>query len=132
MDSYHISSVKDWLYSLTSKHPGGAKGSIVDGHFEAENIQSVHHLVHWPKSLGGAEITPGVGECQHVTAIFPLHNKEANQSLLKHLSQRLFLDNNDLDQIRNLFGSKVRHIPSPPPPKSHYTVWGHPKTVIRP
>lgn len=75
--------------------------------FEAEDILSMYHLVNWPKPLGGAGITPGWGQWERVRAIFPLHNEATNSSLMKHLSRRLVLTNEDLDQIRNLFGTKV-------------------------
>lgn len=99
--------VKDWLYGIVQTHPGGNKNTVADDGFEAENILSVFHLVSWPKSLGGAGITPGTAQWENVKSIFPLHNDGANQALLKHLSRRLMLTNDDLDQIRNLFGSKV-------------------------
>jgi hypothetical protein len=67
----------------------------------------VYHLVSWPKSNGGAGITPGWGQWENVQSIFPLHNQPTNLSLLRRLSSRLFLTNSDLDQIRNLFGTKV-------------------------
>ena len=88
-------------------HPGGTKATIVEGAFEAEDILSVYHLVNWPKSLGGAGITPELGQWENVKSIFPLHNEYSNQVLLRHLSRRFILTNDDLDQIRNLFGSKV-------------------------
>ncbi|KAH6838589.1 calcium-activated chloride channel-domain-containing protein [Chaetomium sp. MPI-CAGE-AT-0009] len=100
------SRLKDWLYGIIQSHPGGAKNAAVDGAFEAEDILSVYHLVNWPKSNGGAGITPGWGQWEHVDSIFPLHDEPTNLSLLKHLSSRFFLTSNDLDQIRNLFGTK--------------------------
>ncbi|KAI6780350.1 uncharacterized protein J7T54_005452 [Emericellopsis cladophorae] len=101
------SRVKDWLYGIVQTHPGGTKDSVVDGDFEAEDLLSVYHLVNWPKDRGGAGITPGLGQWENVTSIFPLHNEAANQALLKHVSRRLFLTNEDLDRIRDLHGSKV-------------------------
>jgi anoctamin-10 len=99
--------VKDWLYGITKSHPGGNTFSIVAGAFEAEDLLSVHHLLSWSKSLGGAGITPNFGKWENVTSIFPLHNSAANQDLLLHLSKRLFLSSDDLDRIRDLWGAKV-------------------------
>ena len=107
--------MKDWLYGIVQKHPGGSKDTVVDGAFEAEDVLSAYHLVNWPKSNGGAGITPGWGKWENVESIFPLHNEVTTLSLLKHLSSRLFLTVNDLDQIRNLFGSKVRRHPASTP-----------------
>ena len=67
----------------------------------------MHHLVHWRKDLGGAGVTPGFNRWENVTAIFPLHNHRTNHQLLAHLSTRIFLSLEDLDQIRDLWGAKV-------------------------
>ncbi|KAF5252641.1 hypothetical protein FANTH_2536 [Fusarium anthophilum] len=100
-------SRQDWLYGITPNHPGGDKNTVVDGAYEAEDILSVYHIVNWSKDLGGAGITPGTGKWENVKAIFPIHNSKVNQSLLKYLSRKFFLSNEDIDQIRNLHGSKV-------------------------
>ncbi|SCO89874.1 related to IST2 protein [Fusarium oxysporum] len=102
-----VYKVKDWLYGITPNHPGGDKNTVVDGAYEAEDILSVYHIVNWSKDLGGAGITPGTGKWENVKAIFPIHNSKVNQSLLKYLSRKFFLSNEDIDQIRNLHGSKV-------------------------
>ncbi|AEO59358.1 hypothetical protein MYCTH_2119594 [Thermothelomyces thermophilus ATCC 42464] len=101
------SRLKDWLYGVVQTHPGGGKDTIVDGAFEAEDVLSVYHLVTWPKSNGGAGIIPGFGQWKNVDSVFPLHNEPANLALLRHLSSRLWLTSDDLDRIRNLFGTKV-------------------------
>ncbi|KAK2751283.1 plasma membrane channel protein [Colletotrichum kahawae] len=106
-NTVYKSRVKDWLYGIVPDHPGGSNTTVVDGAYEAEDILSVYHLVNWPKSLGGAGITPETGQWKNVKSIFPLHNEETNESLLKHLSKRLFLTMDDLDSIRDLWGSKV-------------------------
>ncbi|KAF5972312.1 IST2 [Fusarium coicis] len=100
-------SRQDWLYGITPNHPGGDKNTVVDGAYEAEDILSVYHIVNWSKDLGGAGITPGSGKWENVKAIFPIHNSKVNQSLLKYLSRKFFLSNEDIDRIRNLHGSKV-------------------------
>ncbi|KAH7131615.1 calcium-activated chloride channel-domain-containing protein [Dactylonectria estremocensis] len=103
----HKSRIKDWLYGIIPNHPGGDKNTVSKGAYEAEDILSVYHLVSWPKELGGAGITPGLGKWERVKSIFPLHNTEVNQFLLRHLSKRIFLAPEDLDSIRDLLGSKV-------------------------
>ncbi|KAK2670686.1 hypothetical protein RAB80_013108 [Fusarium oxysporum f. sp. vasinfectum] len=105
-NAVYKSRVKDWLYGITPNHPGGDKNTVVDGAYEAEDILSVYHIVNWSKDLGGAGITPGTGKWENVKAIFPIHNSKVNQSLLKYLSRKFFLSNEDIDQIRNLHGSK--------------------------
>ncbi|KAK5996205.1 hypothetical protein PT974_04634 [Cladobotryum mycophilum] len=101
------SRVRDWLYGITQARPEGNKDTVVSAAFEAEDILSMYHLVYWPQDMGGAGITPELGKWQNVKSIFPLHNERVNQELLRHLSKRIFITDKDLDQIRNLFGSKV-------------------------
>jgi anoctamin-10 len=103
----NLCSVKDWLYGITQHHPGGTASSIVDADFEAEDLLSLYHLVNWQKDIGGAGITPESGQWKNVSSIFPLHNHVENRTLLTHLSTRMFLTVDDLDQIRNLFGAKT-------------------------
>ena len=99
--------MKDWLYGITKQHPGGTAKTVVDAKFEAEDLLSVFHLVNWRKDSGGAGITPGFGQWENVSSIFALHNQPVNNTLLAHLSKRIFLDLNDLDRIRDLWGAKV-------------------------
>ncbi|KAL2752923.1 hypothetical protein ACRALDRAFT_1065912 [Sodiomyces alcalophilus JCM 7366] len=106
-NTVYKSRVKDWLYGVVHDHPGGTKTTVVDAHYEAEDILSVYHLVNWPKEHGGAGITPGIGQWKNIEAIFPLHNQHTNQKLLAHLSRRVFLTTDDLDKIRDIWGSKV-------------------------
>lgn len=95
------------MYAITQSHPGGNKDSVVKAWFEAEDVLALYHLILWPKDLGGAGITPEVGDWKNVKCIFPLHNEPVNQSILSHVSRRLFLTVDDLDKIRNLHGSKI-------------------------
>lgn len=99
--------MKDWLYGIAKKHPGGGSNTIVAGANEAEDLISVYHLVTWTKQLGGAGITPGFGKWENVASAFPLHNHQTNQKLLVHFSKRFFLSPDDLDKIRDLWGTKV-------------------------
>lgn len=101
------SRVKDWLYGITKQHPGGRKDSVVKGAYEAEEVLAMLHLVNWRKELGGAGIHPQFGKWKNVDAIFPLHNARENQALLRHLSKKIFLYTEDLDEIRDLWGPKV-------------------------
>ncbi|RYO90730.1 hypothetical protein DL762_002532 [Monosporascus cannonballus] len=100
------SRVKDYLYGITNTASEGSHG-CVPGCFEAEDALSMYHLVNWSKENGGAGITPGFGKWKNVKSIFPIHNEPVNKALLKHLSKRFFLTTEDLDRIRDLFGSKV-------------------------
>ncbi|KAI1871901.1 hypothetical protein JX265_005887 [Neoarthrinium moseri] len=104
------SRVKDWLYSITKTQPQVDKKSKAQAAkftFEAESLLCVYHLVTFSRENGGAGITPEFGRWENVKAVFPIHNEPANRQLLRHLSKRFFLTKDDLDQIRDLFGSKV-------------------------
>ncbi|KAI4603921.1 hypothetical protein KJ359_000042 [Pestalotiopsis sp. 9143b] len=106
----HKSRVKDWLYGITKSQPKvdkRAKSEAYKDAFEAESILSVYHLVNWSKEAGGAGVTPEFGKWENVKSIFPIHNEQANRRLLKRLSKKLVLNKDDLDEIRNLFGSQV-------------------------
>lgn len=97
----------DWLYGITKQHPGGTKDTIATAQYEAEDLLSAFHLVTWSKEQGGAGITPGLGKWENVTSAFPLHNPRKNRELLIYLSKRLFLSSDDLDRIRDIWGTKV-------------------------
>lgn len=106
--------VKDWLYGITKSQPKvdkRAKSEAYKDAFEAESILSVYHLVNWSKEAGGAGVTPEFGKWENVKSIFPIHNEQANRRLLKRLSKKLVLNKDDLDEIRNLFGSQVSTFP---------------------
>ncbi|KAI0154582.1 calcium-activated chloride channel-domain-containing protein [Xylariaceae sp. FL1272] len=101
------SRVKDWLYSITKTQPQVDKKSKAQAArftFEAESLLCVYHLVTWSKENGGAGVST---DSDNVKAVFPIHNEPTNRRLLTHLSKRLFLTKVDLDEIRDLFGSKV-------------------------
>jgi hypothetical protein len=61
-----------------------------------------------PKEDGGANITPKHGEWKNVDSIFPLHDNKTNQAWMRDWSKKTFLTREDLDQIRDKFGEKVR------------------------
>jgi anoctamin-10 len=111
---FEICRVKDWLYGITKTQPKVDKRTKSESFrdaFEAESILSVYHLVNWSKEIGGAGVTPEFGKWQNVKSIFPIHNELANRKLLKRLSKKLVLNKDDLDEIRNLFGSQVSIFP---------------------
>ncbi|KAI0189029.1 calcium-activated chloride channel-domain-containing protein [Astrocystis sublimbata] len=104
------SRVKDWLYGITQTQPQvdkNSKAQVANSTFEAESLLCVYHLVTWSKETGGAGISIDSGKWKGLKAVFPIHNEPANRRLLTHLSKSLFLSKKDLDEIRDLFGSKV-------------------------
>ncbi|KAM4065502.1 calcium-activated chloride channel domain-containing protein [Hirsutella rhossiliensis] len=106
-NAVYKSRVRDWLYGVVAEHPGGGGQTIVDAKYEAEDLLSMHHLLSWPKEMGGAGITPGYGQFKNVQSMFPLHNPRTSQALLRYLGKKLILRDNDFDQIRDLLGAKA-------------------------
>ena len=76
--------------------------------YEAERLRIIYQLITNPEKEGGAGITPKSGEWSGVESVFPLHDREGNKQLIKKLSSNLFLKIEDLDEIRDKFGEKVR------------------------
>ncbi|KAI0099924.1 DUF590-domain-containing protein [Nemania sp. FL0031] len=101
--------VQDWLYSVRTSAPEKdvAKAFENEPVTEAERLRLVYLLITKPKNEGGAGITPNVGLWKQVTSIFPLHDQSFNTSWIKTWSKKSFLDEEDLDHMRNKFGESV-------------------------
>lgn len=102
--------MKDFLYGVTQQQPEGNANGLFCGETETESLRSMFHIVTWKKSLGGAGITPGHGKWINVKSVFPLHNRAATQAMLYKWSRQLRLHEEDIDQIRALFGEKVSYL----------------------
>ncbi|KAI2602853.1 DUF590-domain-containing protein [Hypoxylon sp. NC1633] len=101
--------VQDWLYSvrITAPEKDVSKEFTNQPVTEAERLRTVYLLITKPKNQGGAGITPNVGQWKYVTSIFPLHDHVFNRQWIKQWSTKYFLDEKDLDQIRDKFGESV-------------------------
>ncbi|KAJ5152618.1 uncharacterized protein N7482_009096 [Penicillium canariense] len=99
------SRVRDWLYGIRNAEPEPA--SSITPQTEAERLRVISQMITLPTEEGGAGITPKLGEWKNVTALFPLHDEETNKKWLHEWSQKTFLSDDDLDQIRNKFGESV-------------------------
>jgi anoctamin-10 len=97
--------VKDWLYGIVHELPVASDHAVAET--PAEELRSVYHAVTWQRHLGGAGITPGIGQWKNIASAFPLHDQAANAELLRNMSRSLTLTDKDLDAIRALFGEKV-------------------------
>lgn len=102
--------VRDWLYGIRNAEPEPA--SSIEPQTEAERLRVISYMITLPAHEGGAGITPDHGEWKNVTAIFPLHDEETNKRWMREWSQKTFLSDDDLDQIRNKFGESVGVSPS--------------------
>lgn len=101
--------VQDWLYSVRASAPEKdiVKAFENEPVTEAERLRLVYLLITKPKNEGGAGITPKVGRWKQVTSIFPIHDQSFNSSWITGWSKKYFLDEEDLDHMRNKFGESV-------------------------
>ncbi|KAL1855515.1 hypothetical protein Plec18167_007065 [Paecilomyces lecythidis] len=103
------SRVKDWLYGISHVFPDDDAQSLIEGETEAEELRTIYHLVTWQKDHSGAGITANFGQWTNVKASFPLHSRSTNEELLRRWSKTTILREDDLDEIRSLFGEKVAY-----------------------
>ncbi|KAH8163584.1 hypothetical protein CIB48_g4671 [Xylaria polymorpha] len=101
--------LQDWLYGVRTSAPEKdiTKAFESEPVTEAERLRLVYLLITKPKNEGGAGITPKVGQWKEVASIFPLHDHSFNSAWIKAWSRKYFLDEVDLDRIRNKFGESV-------------------------
>ncbi|KAI0863663.1 calcium-activated chloride channel-domain-containing protein [Xylaria cubensis] len=101
--------LQDWLYGVRASAPEKdiTKAFENEPVTEAERLRLVYLLITKPKNEGGAGITPKVGQWKDVISIFPLHDHSFNSTWIKAWSTKYFLDEEDLDRIRNKFGESV-------------------------
>ncbi|KAI1756957.1 DUF590-domain-containing protein [Xylaria castorea] len=101
--------LQDWLYGVRASAPEKDVTKAFENEpvTEAERLRLVYLLITKPKNEGGAGITPKVGQWKEVVSIFPLHDHSFNSTWIKAWSTKYFLDEVDLDRIRNKFGESV-------------------------
>lgn len=87
--------------------PEAGKESAGDPETEAERLRVVYHMITLPESEGGAGVTPEVETWSNVEALFPLHDRELNREWIRKWSQKTFLSDEDLNDIRNVYGESV-------------------------
>ncbi|KAJ5889064.1 hypothetical protein N7495_009105 [Penicillium taxi] len=99
------SRVRDWLYGIRNAEPETT--GAIEPQTEAERLRVISYMITLPVEEGGAGITPKHGRWKNVTDIFPLHDEETNKQWIREWSQKTFLSEEDLDQVRNKFGESV-------------------------
>ncbi|KAI0203769.1 calcium-activated chloride channel-domain-containing protein [Astrocystis sublimbata] len=101
--------LQDWLFGVRTTAPEKDIGKAfeIEPVTEAERLRLVNLLLTKPKTEGGAGITPSAGQWKNVTSIFPLHDHAFNTIWIKKWSTKYFLDDEDLDRIRDKFGESV-------------------------
>lgn len=104
---------RDWLYGIRAAEPEKETQQSLNYQSltEAERFRIIHHLITSPQEEGGAGITPNKDPWKNVESIFPLHDHRFNKEWIKKWSTMTFLKAEDLDEIRDRFGEKVRRLP---------------------
>ena len=102
--------MKDWLYGIRAAQPDRETQNSLTSQplTEAERYRIVHHMITSPREEGGAGITPKHGQWKNVESIFPLHDKAFNKAWITKWATMTFLKVEELDEIRDKFGEKVR------------------------
>jgi anoctamin-10 len=102
--------VHDWLHGVRAAAPPKETRDALDAEplYEAERLRIIYQLITNPVQEGGAGITPKEGEWKGVESIFALHDHAYNKDWIKKWTSSYFLTTEDLDDIRNRLGEKVR------------------------
>lgn len=101
--------VQDWLYGVRASAPNKDLALYFENEpvVEAEKLRLVYLLITKPKSEGGAGVTPKTGQWKFVKSVFPLHNHTFNKHFIKQLSTKYFIEETDINEIRDKFGEKI-------------------------
>ena len=104
------SRVQDWIHGVRTAAPEKETRQSLEREplHEAERLRIIHQLITNPASEGGAGITPKEGEWENVESIFALHDHAYNKQWITNWSTKYLLEPEDLDEIRNRLGEKVR------------------------
>ena len=102
--------VRDWMHGVRSAAPDKETRTALEAEplYEAERLRIIYQLITNPTEEGGAGITPKEGEWKNVQSVFALHDHAYNKDWIKKWTSSYFLSIEDLDDIRNRLGEKVR------------------------
>ena len=101
--------IQDWLFGVRTSAPNQDLSKYLEEEpvSEAERLRLTYLLITKSKNEGGAGITAKVGKWKYVDSIFPLHDHDFNRRWIKAWSSKYFLDEEDLNRIRDKFGERV-------------------------
>jgi len=105
--------VRDWLHGVRTAAPDRETKDALDADpmYPAERLRILYQLINNPTNEGGAGITPKQGEWESVESIFALHDHEVNRQWISKWGSTPILKPEDIDDIRNRLGEKVRRSP---------------------
>ena len=69
----------------------------------------IYQMITGLREEGGAGVIPKTSEWSNVEAVFPLHDHAKNKKWLSEFSRKTFLSPEDLDDIKDTVGEKVRY-----------------------
>ena len=108
-DQVYRYRVQDWLYGVRAAAPNQDLTQYFEKEpvSEAERLRLAYLLITKPKNEGGAGIHAKIGQWKYVASIFPLHDHAFNRAWIKEWSGKYFVDQHDLNRIRDKFGEQV-------------------------
>ncbi|PFH59057.1 hypothetical protein XA68_12875 [Ophiocordyceps unilateralis] len=97
--------MQDWLHGVRTAGPeaDASRALKEEPETEAERLRIVYQLISQPINEGGA----GVGTSTFVKTVFPLRHQAFNRAWIQKWSKKRFLEQDDIDEIRNKFGESV-------------------------
>ncbi|KAM7206893.1 Calcium-activated chloride channel domain containing protein [Naviculisporaceae sp. PSN 640] len=101
--------LQDWLYGVRIAAPNQDLTKYFEDEpvSEAERLRLAYLLITKSKNEGGAGITPKTGQWKNVLSVFPLHDHSFNRQWIKQWSSKYYLDEEDINNIRDRFGERV-------------------------
>lgn len=106
LQQYYKSSVKDWLYTISTLHPAEWNSEQSPNLTPAQKLRLIYSILTSPPAEGGVGITPDIGDWLFVNSIFPLHDRELNKEWIHRWSTKWVIDGEEINWIRNHFGEK--------------------------
>ncbi|KAG6068453.1 hypothetical protein E4U32_000606 [Claviceps aff. humidiphila group G2b] len=101
--------LQDWLQGIRTSGPNPDLNKALQDEpvTEAERLRLVYQLIIRPENDSGAGINQASSKWKYVGDIFPLHDQQFNRSWIQKWSKKWFLDEADLEDIRNKFGESI-------------------------
>ncbi|KAG6324808.1 hypothetical protein E4U22_007865 [Claviceps purpurea] len=101
--------LQDWLQGIRTSGPNPDLNKALQDEpvTEAERLRLVYQLIIRPENDSGAGINQASSKWKYVSDIFPLHDQQFNRSWIQKWSKKWFLDEADLEDIRNKFGESI-------------------------
>ncbi|KAH3684260.1 hypothetical protein WICPIJ_004763 [Wickerhamomyces pijperi] len=100
----------DFLYNNTTTNGLALDvNSISDeGVTESQRSSMAYQILTLPLHEGGLGLTPGFGEWTFIKRVIPIYSEaSSNSALFSSILKKAFVDDSDIDQIKDIAGEKV-------------------------